>query len=144
MTRSLLLILLFALACPGCLSSSPIPSSSSLFAPTYRSDAEDKYFDAMEIYESSPSAPQGVYHWQGLVYVIVTIDTNKEKLKYLEGTAMLRVQSLLCGDYQFLPRNFTLRNRVLEKGLDDETGVYRYAVVFRERDIRKLMGASQK
>lgn len=108
-------------------------------APTYKSDEDDAYYDATEIYDSSPAAAQGVYSYQGLVFVIVVIDTNKENIRYLEGTALLRVKELLRGEFPSLPANFNLRSRVLEKGLDDDTGFYRYAVVFRQSDIMKLL-----
>lgn len=109
------------------------------FAPTYVSTEADTYFDAVEIYDSSPKASQGVYHCQGLVYVIVCIDTNKEKIKYLEGTAMLRTVALLRKYYPELPPKFNIRNRVVEKLLDDETGRYRYATVYREKDIKRKL-----
>ena len=116
----------------------------SAFAPTYQSDEDDKYHDAIEIYESSPSAPQGIYHWQGLVYVIVTIDTQRESIPYLEGTAMLRVKALLQKEFPSLPTEFNIRNRLVEKGLDDDAGIYRYAVAFRLSDIRKLIEEKNK
>ncbi len=120
--------------------SSPTPTSQKkLFAPTFTSTEADTYFDAVEIYDSSPQAPQGVYHYQGLVFVIVCIDTNKEKIKYLEGTAMLRTVAFLRERYPDLPPKFRIRNRVVEKILDDETGIYRYATVYREKDIRRKL-----
>ena len=114
-------------------------TARNVFAPTFVSDEEDKYVDAMEIYESSPAVPTGVYHHDGLVFVVVTIDTARESVQYLEGTALLRVRAQLQNEYPSLPRNFNLRSKVVEKELDDDTGVYRYAVVFRQSDIRKLI-----
>jgi len=108
----------------------PVP-----FAPTYTSSEEDPYSDALEIYESSPKASQGVYKYNGLVFVIVCIDTNKEEIRYLEGTAMLRTVVLLRERYPGLPPKFRIRNRVVEKDLDDDTGIYRYATACRESDI---------
>ena len=113
-------------------------AATNTFAPTFKSDEEDKYYDAMEIYESSPSAPQGVYDYQGLVYVIVVIDTKTENIQYREGTALLRVKALLQMSFPSLPKNFRLRNRVVENELDDD-GFFRYAVVFRQSDIKKLI-----
>ena len=110
-----------------------------VFAPTFVSEEEDKYVDAMEIYESSPSVPKGVYCHEGLVFVVVTIDTARENVQYLEGTALLRVRTQLQNEYPSLPGNFKLRSKVVEKELDDDTGVYRYAVVFRQSDVRKLI-----
>lgn len=107
------------------------------FTPNYKSTSKDNYFDAIQIYDSSPKASQGVYRHEGLVFVIICIDTQKENLKYLEGTAMLRVVALLREKYPELPAKFYIRNRVVEKVFDDESGIYRYAQVFREKDILK-------
>lgn len=145
--RFLLLDCIVFLLCVGCagvtksrppLSVTSVNRMTNTFAPTYKSDEEDKYYDAIEIYESSPSAPQGVYDYQGLVYVIVVIDTKKEDIQYREGTALLRVKALLQKNFPSLPTNFRLRNRVVEKELADD-GIFRYAVVFRQSDIRKLI-----
>ena len=72
--------------------------------------------------------------------MIVVIDTNQEKIRYLEGTAMLRATALLREKYPRLPPQFRLRNRVVEKELDDDTGIYRYALVYRLTDIEKAIG----
>jgi|GEM_PF-6881802 len=156
MSEKVFFALALILVCSGCAilpekekpaavssgTASPAPVQTprkKLFAPTYVSAESDPYFDAVEIYDSSPQASQGVYHHQGLVYVIVCIDTNKEQIEYLEGTAMLRTAALLRDVYPGLPPKFHIRNRVVEKKLDDDTGIYRYATVYREQDIlRKL------
>ena len=110
-----------------------------VFSPTYKSDEADKYYDAIEIYDSSPKAAQGVYHYDGLIFVIICIDTNKENIEYLEGTAMLRTVALLRQRYPALPAKFHIRNRIVEKYQDYDTGIYRYATAYREKDImRKL------
>ena len=110
-----------------------------VFSPTYKSDEADKYYDAIEIYDSSPKAAQGVYHYDGLIFVIICIDTNKENIEYLEGTAMLRTVALLRQHYPALPAKFHIRNRIVEKYQDYDTGIYRYATAYREKDImRKL------
>ena len=75
------------------------------------------------------------------MFVIVVIDTNREKLRYLEGTAMLRAADLLRKKYPELPANFRLRNRMVENRLDDDTGLYRYALVYRLADLEKAMTA---
>lgn len=106
------------------------------FKPQYLSELTDKYPDAINIYDSSPKASQGVYQHEGLVFVVVEIDTNKESIKYLEGTAMLRVIALLRKKYPTLPSQFSIRNRLIEKRHDDETGLYRYAVAYKEADIK--------
>ena len=124
------------------------PVSSNTFAPTYLSEKEDIFDDAMVIYDSSPSVPQGVYNYKGLVYVVVTIDTkkggilsdtNKESAFKLKSTALLRFNSQLRNEYPSLPAKYTIHSRVVEQGLDDDTGIFRYAVVLRQNDIRKLI-----
>jgi len=106
------------------------------FNPQYNSELTDKYPDAINIYDSSPKASQGVYQHEGLVFVVIIIDTNKESIEYLEGTAMLRVIALLREKYPALPYRFKIRNRLVEKNHDDETGLYRYAVAYKETDIK--------
>lgn len=115
------------------------PAGEAVFAPTFKSDSMDAYPDAPEIYDSSPRARQGVYRHSGLIFVVVVIDTNREQLEYLEGTAMLRAAALLREEFPGLPQRFRARNRLLEKELDDDTGIYRYAQVFRESDILKIV-----
>ena len=115
-----------------------------VFSPTYQSEDEDKYYDALEIYESSQPVPSGIYDYQGLVFVVVVIDTKKESIQYLEGTALLRVKAFLQRGYPSLPTNFNIYNKVVEKELDDDTGIYRYAVVFRQSDITRLIERKDK
>lgn len=120
----------------------PAPPEPVLFAPTYRGNPERQYAEARKIYASSPAVTQqGVYEHDSLVFVIVVIDTNREKLRYLEGTAMLRAADLLRKKYPELPANFRLRNRMVENRLDDDTGLYRYALVYRLADLEKAMTA---
>ena len=121
----------------GSVAALPEPVS---FAPTYQAAPEKQYAEARRIYDSSPAAAQGAYRHGTLVFVIVVIDTNQEKIRYLEGTAMLRATALLREKYPRLPPQFRLRNRVVEKELDDDTGIYRYALVYRLTDIEKAIG----
>ena len=110
-----------------------------IFAPAYKPDESDKYYAAAEIYDSSPKASQGLYRYEGLVFVIICIDTNEENIKYLEGSAMLRTADLLRTHYPGLPARFHIRNKLVEKSNNLDTGIYRYATVYREKDIiRKL------
>ena len=120
-----------------------IVSSPVRFAPTHISKQTDAYADAGKIYDSSPSADQGVYQHGDLVFVIVVIDTQREKIKHLEGTAMLRTVALLRQKFPKLPAEFNVRNRLLEKDLDDDTGIYRYATVQRLADIERLAGQTE-
>lgn len=141
--------------CSGCQLSAPpqsniqsidkqiVPAAANIaprkhvdFEPQYQSELTDKYPDAINIYDSSPKPSQGVYLHEGLVFVVVVIDTNKESIKYLEGTAMLRVIALLREKYPTLPPQFRIRSRLVEKIHDDETGFYRYAVAYKEADIK--------
>ena len=125
---------------------SEMPPKSALiartipFSPTFKSKLEDAYPDAFDIYDSSPRASQGVYRCSGLVFVIVVIDTRREQLEYVEGTAMLRAKALVREAFPTLPSYFKARSRLVEKELDDDTGIYRYALVFRERDIKRIAG----
>ena len=120
----------------------PAPPEPVLFTPTYRGNPERQYAEARKIYASSPAVTQqGVYEHDSLVFVIVVIDTNREKLRYLEGTAMLRAADLLRKNYPELPANLRLRHRLVEKSLDDDTGLYRYALVYRLADLEKAMTA---
>ena len=109
-----------------------------VFAPAYKSSAKDKFHDAAEIYDSSPKASQGVCRYGNLIFVIVCIDTNKEDIEYLEGTAMLRAAALLRRYYPELPRRFRIPGRIVENGKDDN-GIYRYAAVCREKDITRFL-----
>ena len=144
------LVAFCALAVSGCASSgvgvedskkadgTNVPSAS-VFAPTYKlRSGVMAYSRAREIYESSAPPSQGVNQRFGLVFVVVCIDTKSETLRYLEGTAMLRAKALLRQAFPKLPAEFFAQNRQLEKGLDDDSGIYRYAVVFREQDIVKM------
>lgn len=145
------LFLFFIGVCQGC---KPGPSASESrggadpatgpFAPMFQSNLTDAYPDAHKIYNSAAPAPQGVYRHSGLIFVIVVIDTNREHLDYLEGTAMLRTTALLWDAFPALPRHFKVRNRVVEKALDDNTGIYRYAVVYREQDINRKLKEQNK
>ena len=98
----------------------------------------DTYSEAIGIYRALPQRSQGVYRRSGLIFVIVVIDTDQEHLRYLEGTAMLRAVALLREAFPTLPPRFHARNRLVEKRLDDDTGIFRYALAFRESDILEL------
>ncbi|MDR1789277.1 MAG: hypothetical protein LBR12_02835 [Opitutaceae bacterium] len=106
------------------------------FAPKYKSAKADAYADARLIYDSSPSASQGVYERDGLVFVIVEIDTNAESVRHFEGAAMLRTVALLRKAYPRLPPVIKAPNRLVEKRNDAESGLYRHATVFRLADLQ--------
>ena len=151
--QKILFLLIFLLFCSGCstltetkegkhitpaaATGKTIRPQNTNFAPAYKSDETDKYHDAVEIYDSSPKASQGVYRYDGLVFVIICIDTNKENIAYLEGTAMLRTADLLRKHYPGLPYQFRIRNRIVEKTHDYDSGIYRYATAYREKDIER-------
>ena len=154
MLGKILLLFVLILFCNGCTTISEMKDEKHItstistvknshlashipFSPTYKSDETDKYYDAVEIYDSSPKASQGVYRYDGLVFVIICIDTNKENIEYLEGTAMLRTADLLRKHYPGLPYQFRIRNRIVEKTHDYDSGIYRYATVYREKDIER-------
>ena len=160
MAKYVFFCMFLALLCAGCVTTNvdQTPQSKGLsatteqcnaeqkleFSPDYQSDLTDKYSEAIEIYESSPKVSQGVYFFEGLVFVVVEIDTRQENIEYLEGTAMLRSIALLHSHFDILPQNFKVRNRLVEKEFDKKSGIYRYAVVYREKDIEKLLISSLK
>ena len=76
--------------------------------------------------------------------MIVEIDTEREGIRYPEGTAMLRTISLLRGKYPKLPEKFTIPSRLMEKRTDDESGMYRYATAWRLSDINKATTSAGK
>ncbi len=114
------------------------PSKNKAFAPSFKSEQKDIYLDAAAIYSSSPKVPSGVYPYKELVFVVIEIDTNKEDIEYREGTAMLRANAYLREKYPNLPTQFKVRNRLVEKSFDDESGIYRYALAYRLADIMRL------
>ena len=160
MAKYVIYCMFLALLCAGCATTDMAqnPQSKGLstameqcnteqkieFSPDYQSNLTDKYPEAIEIYESSPKVSQGVYFFEGLVFVVVEIDTRQENIEYLEGTALLRSMALLRSHFNILPQNFKVRNRLVEKEFDKKSGIYRYAVVYREKDIEKLLISSLK
>ena len=50
---------------------------------------------------------------------------------------MLRTADLLRKHYPGLPYKFRIRNRIVEKTHDYDSGIYRYATAYREKDIKK-------
>ena len=79
MLGKILVLSAFILVCSGCstlsktqedkpVTAPPVSAFAAnkpVFAPTYKSEEPDKYYDAIEIYDSSPKAPQGVYQHDG-------------------------------------------------------------------------------
>lgn len=105
------------------------------FAPTYHAKGNDSYLEAEDIYSSSQKPSQGVYYADGLVFVVVVIDNSREKLKHVDGTAMLRADALLRRDFPGLPKYFSIDCRILEEEMDDEVEIYRYVLAYRKSDI---------
>lgn len=111
------------------------PLSKIPFTPTYHAKGNDSYLEAEEIYSSSQKPSQGVYYADGLVFVVVVIDNSREKLKYVDGTAMLRADALLRREFPELPKYYNIDCRILEEEMDDEVEIYRYVLAYRKSDI---------
>ena len=109
------------------------------FEPSFKPTNNDLFSQANKIYASSPAPDRGVYEYGNLLFSVVVIDTNVETIKHLEGTAMLRAVAQLRRKIPERPRQFTTKNRLLEKRLDDDTGIYRYALVYRREDLMQVV-----
>jgi len=94
---------------------------------------------ARKAYSEFSNSPQGVYEKDDNIFVIVVIDTAREKLRHVEGTAMLRSVALLRRRFPDLPDEFTTFSRVLENEQKFDSDDYRYAVLYSRRDIDKLI-----
>lgn len=158
MLKKLLICLSVSLGSFGCQklpSSSPAAISSPQlkandrvtanvpFSPTYESDYEDNYPIANKIYASSPKASTGVYEYKDLIFVVIVIDTKKESVRYLEGTAMLRAVAYLRKEYPGLPAKFSANNRLMEKRFYQDTGIYRYALAYRKKTLLQQIPTSE-
>ena len=108
------------------------------FVPSYECPGEP-YRYAYSIYRSAPEKPSGVFVYRGLVFVIVNIDCRKENLRFLKGTAMLRAKAMLDKKYR-LPSKYKLENRQMECRKYRDSGIFRYALAFRESDVKHLAG----
>ena len=106
MLGKLLLLFAFIIFCSGCSTlsipeesgkhtASTIPTAKSAqaqnirFSPTYKSDETDKYYDAIEIYDSSPKASQGIYLYEGRL-------SFSEALGYIPGGILGGIAASLC------------------------------------------------
>lgn len=134
----------FSPAAPVVSKPETVPRREVKFKPVYKSKLKDKYPDAQLIYDSSPKASHGIYEYKGLVFVIVEIDTRQEQVRHVEGTAMLRTTAMLREKHSGLPNRFKAENRLMEKGMDDDGNIYRYATVWRLADIKNLILANQR
>ena len=100
---------------------------------------EDPLVSAADIYSESPSKPAGIYEYQGLVFCIVEIpfDEDHEEKRYYQRQGLVLEKEMLRKHYQ-LPAEFQLQCRILENRIDDDFVNYRYATVYRLKDIQAL------
>lgn len=94
---------------------------------------------AADIYSKSPSNPAGISEYQGLVFCIIELpqdDVVTDDLLY-EMDAMLQEKEMLRKRYN-LPADFNLQRRVLENRMNFNSDCYRYATVYRLKDIQAL------
>ena len=100
---------------------------------------EDPLDSAADIYSESPSNPAGIYEYQGLVFCIVEVPLEKNHVDklYYQKYGMLGVKEMLRKKYR-LPSEFQLQGRVLENRKDDDFVHFRYAMVYRLKDIQAL------
>ena len=99
---------------------------------------EDPLDSAADIYSESPSKPTGISEYQGLVFCIVELplDEGQDDLSF-EMDGMLMEKEMLRKHYQ-LSASFQLQRRVLENRLDYDSDCFRYATVYRLKDIQSL------
>jgi hypothetical protein len=84
-------------------------------------------------------APQsGFSITNGLVQVFVFIDVPFEGVRYPEGTAMLRTKAWLRKAFPELPKEFSVRGRVVENGFDDNDRVYSYRSEYSVEDVKAV------
>lgn len=62
-----------------------------------------------------------------------------EKLRYVEGTAMLRAIAQVRKAFPKLPKRFNVSNRVLENHMDYHNRIYHYTLAIQENDIIKII-----
>ena len=123
----------------------PVPASSTVkkekAEAVWRGSVreEDPLDSAADIYSESPSNPAGIYEYQGLVFCIVEVPLENDHVDklYYQKYGMLGVKEMLRKKYQ-LPSEFQLRGRVLENRKDDDFVHFRYAMVYRLKDIQAL------
>lgn len=99
----------------------------------------DPLDSATDIYSESLSKPAGISEYQGLVFCIVEIpmiEGEDDDFVY-EMDGMLQEKEMLQKHYR-LPSGFQLQRRVLENRIDDDYDYFRYATVYRMKDIQAL------
>ncbi len=110
------------------------------FEPTYQVTAESSLLSqAHKVFASSPSPSRGLYRNQGLVFSVVRINCKVEKLRYVEGTAMLRAIAQVRKAFPGLPPRFKVPNRVLENRMDYRKDIYYYTLAIAEDELLRLV-----
>lgn len=109
----------------------------STFNPSYLVPAgEDAFMHVHEIYQSSPAPGEGCYVHQGIVFVAVVGTTDQHHLERMRFFTEQRAAQLLRASYPFLPHDFKLTLRLVERLYDSQTKIYRYVTAYRLSDIR--------
>lgn len=100
---------------------------------------EDPLDSAADIYSESPSNPAGIYEYQGLVFCILELPlvADHEEKRYYQMQGLVLEKDEIQKHYH-LPSNFNLQRRVIENRKDFDSGCYRYATVYRLKDIQAL------
>ncbi len=111
------------------------------FEPTFNSVSNSSSRNIYKIYKASIGKATGIYIHKGIVFVIVNIDTQNEKLRYEKGTAMIRAKILIQKHFEL--KNFNITTRQLEDRNYRKEGIYRYAIAFSEKDVLKLKNNSK-
>lgn len=115
----------------------------TVFQPDFQPPAGKNAFDyAYTIYKSSPSAPTGIFTYQGIVFVIVNIDTDKVKTRFPKGPAMLKAKKMLEKHYP-LPDKYSLPSRQIECRDYRKQRNFRYVLAYRESDILECCRTAQ-
>ena len=88
-----------------------------------------------------PSMQSSVVEQNGVITVTVVIDKKKEpQIRELEGTAMLRTNSLLRRSFTELPRQFSIPASVDRADFDPETEIYTYVTSVLREDVEAFIG----
>ena len=114
------------------------------FLPKYMPENGNCYQYALKVYSSSPRPGQGVYECGDTIFVVVVLDASSIDKRHLEGKAMLRSIALLRERMPDLPPKFTTGSRLVEKSMDDEKLIYRYAIAYRKSALQDIIKAAKE
>lgn len=107
------------------------------FSTKIKVSSDDPLDDSDDIYAENENLCQGIYEYQGLVFVVIEIDLSQKHEIEPEGVAMLQEKDILCKKYD-LPKKFMIYRKILENGENVAGTFYRYTTVYRLKDILAL------